>query len=108
MGQSYERFVKKNKVKVGRLLLLSHGAYSSYERTGWFVAVQNFSPDEMLAKYLQEQSAQKEQYKFQHEQFLAWLIKQAVLAEVEEFFDEWHMGDYHSVAEVSFMPRTNR
>ena len=96
----------KDKVKVGRLLLISHGAYSSYERVGWFMAVQDFSPSAMLKKYLDERPAETKQYGFKYEKFLVWLTTQSVLAEVEEFFDEWYLGDYMEAKEVSFVPRS--
>jgi hypothetical protein len=34
------------------------------------------------------------------------VIKKGVLAEVEEFFDEWYLGDYGRADEVSFLPRS--
>lgn len=92
-------------VKVGRLLLVSHGAYSSYERHGWFVAVQDFSPDDLLKQYLKVFPSEKPTYRFEYTNFLAWMLKQGVMVEVEEFFDEWHLGDYGDAKEVNFMPR---
>lgn len=92
-------------VKTGRMLLLSHGAYSSYERIGWFVAVQDFDPDEQLRLYLDEHEKEKEHHGFSHTRFMAWVIRKGLLVEIEEFFDEWHMGDYRRASEVFFMPR---
>jgi hypothetical protein len=100
--------MKDHKVKVGRMLLVSHGAYSSYERHGWFVAVQEFSPEEKLRQFLEEDKGQNDTYHFEYTKFLSWLTRQAVLVEVEEFFDEWHLGDYGDAAESAFMPRSAR
>jgi len=99
--------VSDHRVKVGRLLLLSHGAYSSYARHGWFVAVQDFCPEEMLRRFVEQNKEQKVPYRFDYMKFLGWLTKEAVLVEVEEFFDEWHLGDYGQVSEASFMPRAS-
>ncbi len=97
---------KDHKIKVGRMILISHGAYSSYQRIGWFVAVKEFSPEEALRTYLDLHDGQKEQYRFHYEEFLVWLTTQAILVEVEEFFDEWHLGDYRNADEAVFLPRS--
>jgi hypothetical protein len=95
-------------VKAGTMLLVSHGAYSSYERVGWFMVVQDFNTSDMLAAYLAERVEQSGSYRFKHSEFLAWVITRGVMVQVEEFFDEWHLGDYGQVDEISFLPRESR
>ena len=93
---------KGEQLKVGRLLLVSHGAYSSYQRVSWFVVVQPFCPDEQLKEFMATKPLSRNG--FEYCEFLAWIGRKGFLAEVNEFFDEWHMGDYGKADEVSFMP----
>jgi hypothetical protein len=96
-------------VKTGRLLLISHGAYSSYERVAWFVAVNDFEPQALFTEYLDAEPKRRERYSgFNYEDFIAWLSRKGVIAECEEFFDEWYLGDYGSADECAFLPRKAR
>lgn len=93
------------KFQVGRMVLLSHGAYSSYSRTMWAMVVQEFDPAAELAAYLDANPEQKARYKFNADKFLASVIAKGYLVEIEEFFDEWLLGDYSAADEVEVLWR---
>lgn len=92
-------------VKPGRLIMLTEGAYSSHSTMGWFVCVQEFCPGNRLVAFLQENPGQRADYQFKNAEFLAWLLKQGLIAEAAEFFDTWHLADYGTAREVEYFPR---
>ena len=98
--------MSKKTVKAGTLLLVSHGAYSSYHRVGWFMVVKSFRPDDELSGFLNGKDP-NEYGGFRHEEYLAALIRKGLLAEVDEFFHEYHLGDYGKAAEVQYLGKSN-
>lgn len=96
---------KKNTVKPGALVHIESGAYSSRSTVGWFVCVQEFSPEETLAEYMTAHDEQSKHYSFDNDAFMAFVLSKGVIAEVAEFFDEWHLADYSNASEVEFFPR---
>lgn len=92
-------------VKAGTLLLVSHGAYSSYSRVGWFIVVQDFNPKDVLASFLSESVENGKPYRFDETEFIAWVLRQGLMTEVQEFFDEWFLGDYGQADEILFLER---
>jgi hypothetical protein len=106
--ESQKRDMKKHTIKVGRLIQVTEGAYSSYATTGWFVCVQEFCPEDELCNYIDAASSE-ERRRFKNDKFLATVLKKGFLAEVSPFFDEWHLSDYSDADEVKFYPaRTER
>lgn len=87
--------------KPGSLLCIDDGSYSGYGVTGFFVALQEFSPDAMLAEFLRANPAQREPYRFKASAFLAFLLSRGLLLEIQ--YGDLYMGDGHS-ADVRFTP----
>ena len=84
---------------------VTHGEYSSYHERGWFVAVQEFCPEDELAAYMELHPEQREGYTFKDEAFFGWVHGKGYLAECHVFFDEWYMGDYSQYQLISYTPR---
>src|ERR1700733_6720302 len=93
--------------KLGTMLLISQGEYSSYQRMGWFMVVQTFSPQAEVAEYMAATGKSANEYaSFDPEKFIPQLLKKGLIVEVNEFFDEWFMGDYGKANTVSYMERS--
>lgn len=88
--------------KAGRLLCVDHGEYSDYSVRVFFVVLRDFDPRERLETYLTEHSEQQERYNFEDDAFLAWLISQGLLLELE--YSTMYTGAYSSSSEFSFRP----
>lgn len=89
-------------LKAGQLLTISEGCYSDYGITGFFVALQTFRPMEVFAEYMAAHPEQAADYRFNSEQFLAFLLSRGLLLEIQ--YATMHMGDYSKAGEVGFTP----
>ena len=86
--------------KAGRLLCVESGAYSSYSITGFFVVLHNFDPRERLSAFLTIHPEQNSDYRFNDDEFLAFLIASGLLLEVD--YSTMHMSNYASSSEFFF------
>jgi len=87
--------------KAGKLLCIDQGEYSDYSVTGFFVVLKDFDPLAELAKHLEANPEQKERYHFREHSYLAFLLAQGLLMEVE--YGTLYLGSYGS-DDVSFTP----
>ena len=78
--------------KQGRLIRYETGQYSDYTVIGFFVVLETFVPEDVLAEYLAINPRQKSDFYFVSDAFLAFLIKKGLLLEIEH--GVWHIGDY--------------
>lgn len=76
--------------KAGTLLLVSEGAYSSYEANGFFVVLTDFKPKALLEEFSPEATLPKK--RFEPTEFLAFLLKKGLLLEVN--YSELWCGSY--------------
>lgn len=93
---------KQMVAKAGRLLCVDHGEYSDYSVRGFFVVLKDFEPRERLEAYLAEHSDQRDRYTFDDDAFLAALIAQGLLLEIE--YSTMYTGAYSSHSEFEFRP----
>ena len=91
----------KHEAKAGTLILVDQGEYSNYVVMGFFVALRDFTPANEIELFLQENPAQKEDYKFDQDLFLAYLIGKGLLLEIQ--YGNLYMGSYRS-GEANFTP----
>lgn len=92
--------MKDGEMKAGKLLAIDSGCYSSYGLTGFFVALQTFTPKALLEEYLATRPEEKEEYHFEESGFVAFLVSKGLLLEIE--YSTLHTGDYSSHHEVEF------
>ena len=88
--------------KAGKLLCVSKGAYSDYSVVGFFVVLKDFCPAEELAKYLNNNPEQMDNYCFEEDSFLASVLAKGFLLELEH--GTIHLADYGRYAECRFTP----
>lgn len=88
--------------RAGRLLCIDQGTYSDYGVVGFFVVLKDFVPMAELRTYLEINPEQKEDYHLELSRFLAYLIAQGALLEID--YDRLFMGSYDCAESVSFTP----
>ena len=88
------------KAKAGQLICIDHGEYSDYTVDGFFVALCAFDPMEELQKFLDANEPMKTEYHFDQSKFLAHLLAQGFLLEIE--YATLYLGSYSSADGVSF------
>jgi len=90
--------------KAGSLLCVDHGEYSDYNVRGFFVVLRDFQHRERLDAYLAEPEnrEQSERYSFEDDKFIASLIAQGLLLEIE--YGTMFTGSYSSHSEFYFRP----
>ena len=81
-----------NAAKAGELLEIHQGEYSDKWTIGFFVVLQEFKPMERLRAFLAENPEQAENYHFMSDAFLASLIRQGLLLEIE--YKRLYLGAY--------------
>lgn len=86
--------------KAGRLICFDQGEYSDYGVIGFFVALKDFEPDKELAAYLEQNPDKKAEYRFDCGGFLAYLLAQGLLVEVE--YSTFYLGEYGCAKSVRF------
>jgi len=84
--------------KAGKLVYVDSGSYSDYSVMGFFVALQDFCPQNELNEYLK----QVPNPYFNEDQFLAFLLKKGLLLKVE--YSQLHLGGYGQATDFSFTP----
>ena len=88
--------------RAGKLLCVGSGAHSDYSVRGFFVVLCDFDPHAELAEHLNANPAQREAYHFEDDSFLAALLSNGLLLEVE--YGTLHMTDYANHEEFRFTP----
>lgn len=88
--------------KAGKLLCVDKGEYSDYEVIGFFVVLRDFDPLAELGKFLKKHPKQSANYEFETSMFLASLLRDGLLLEVE--FGNLFLGGYGNHEEVRFKP----
>ena len=94
---------EKSIVRKGRLLNITEGVYSDFGNIGFFVVLQDFDLDEVLETYLKDRPEQSEEYAFESSEFVAYLIRQGLLLDVD--YDGLYLGSYSTASGVSFSGR---
>lgn len=84
-------------IKAGTLVCVDHGEYSAYNVLGFFVALQDFKPLAKLKGFLKTKETD---YYFQSDEFLASLIAQGLLLEIEYY--TLFLGAYANADSVGF------
>ena len=97
-----DNLTEDHMVKAGRLICIDHGEYSDYSVRGFFVALRDFDPRERLDAFLDEHTDQREGYGFDDDAFIASLIAQGLLLEIE--YSTIYTGAYASPGEFEFRP----
>jgi hypothetical protein len=95
---------KPTTANAGSLLCIDHGEYSDYSVRGFFVVLRDFEPREQLEAYLAqpENQEQRENYSFEDDKFIANLISQGLLLEIE--YGTMYTGAYSNHSEFYFRP----
>ena len=86
--------------KAGKLLCVSKGAYSNYSVVGFFVVLKDFCPADELAKHLNNNLYQRDNYCFEEDSFLSSMLANGVLLEIE--YCTMHLTDYSNHEEFRF------
>jgi len=86
--------------KAGNLLCVSKGAYSNYSVVGFFVVLKDFCPADELAKHLNNNLYQRDNYCFEEDSFLSSMLANGVLLEIE--YCTMHLTDYSNHEEFRF------
>lgn len=88
--------------KAGRLLMVDEGQASNYEVKGVFVILMDFFPYRELKEYLELNKKQSEEYHFEEDQFLNYLISKGYLLEID--YDNLYLGAYSMTDDFKFHP----
>lgn len=88
--------------KAGTLISVEYGAYSDYSVIGFFVVLRDFDPAAKLEEYLAANPEQRTDYDFAQDQFLAALLAEGLLLEIQH--GVLHLSSYGSVSEFRFTP----
>ena len=94
LGKDIKGDNKKDKAiaKQGRLICYETGEYSDHTVIGFFVVLETFVPQDVLAEYLIINPHQNSDCYFEPDEFLSFLIKKGLLLEVAH--GVWHIGYY--------------
>lgn len=76
----------------GALFTVTTGEYSDYSIHGVFRAIEEIDADALRAAFLTENPDQDEEYSFECDRFLVWLVRKNLLESIDSF--EWHLHDY--------------
>lgn len=93
---------ERHVAKAGTLICVDHGEYSDYSINGFFVALRDFVPADELDAYMKEFPDQAEDYSFDEDRFLPWLIARGAILEIE--YGTLHIGAYGCASMFSFTP----
>jgi len=86
-------------VKAGQKMVVTAGEYSDYQIAMIAEAVCDFNIYELRAEYLALHPEQAEEYSFERDQFLAWLVNtKQVARELVLDWMEWHVESYGNVS----------
>lgn len=85
-------------IQPGELLLITSGAYSGYAVHCLGTAVRQVPLELLLEDWLNAHPEQREEHRFQHEEFLAHLTTEGFIEEVNHV--EFHLSGYQTAAEV--------
>lgn len=88
--------------RAGSLVCVDHGEYSDYSVRGFFVVLKEFDPRERVEAHLAEHPEQRETYQFDDDGYLASLIAQGLLLEIQ--YSTIYTGAYSSHSEFRFTP----
>jgi hypothetical protein len=88
--------------KAGKLLCVDSGEYSDYSVHGFFVVLRDFDPMTELADHLEAHPEQRESYRFEKDSYLAALLANGLLMEVD--YGTLYVGSYSSHESVIFTP----
>ncbi len=78
--------------KAGRLVYVDQGEFSDHEVIGFFVVLLDFEPLKLLSGYLEKNPEQKEDYNFDPDKFLAFLLSEGLLLEI--YYDNLDLGSH--------------
>lgn len=90
----------EQKPKIGSLLLVDSGEYSSYGVMGFFVVLQEFTVSEELQAYVETIPKSSLDYAFDDDQFLAHLLKKGILLEIP--YNTLRLVQYGKAAQCQF------
>lgn len=88
--------------KAGKLLCVDSGEYSAYSVHGFFVVLRDFDPLAELAAHMDAHPEQRERYHFRQESYLAALLANGLLMEVD--YGTLYLGGYSNHEELIFTP----
>lgn len=91
-----------NEAKAGQLILVDEGCYSDHTVMGFFVVLKTFVPISKLSEYLCENPGESKRGIFNTDKFLAFLIREELLLEVEH--GNLFLSAYSDCTEVRFWP----
>lgn len=83
----------------GALFTVTTGRYSDYSVDGIFRALGEINGDTLRAEYLAENPDQSEEYMFDRDRFIVWLMRKDLLESIDSF--EWHIHDYGDAKEMT-------
>jgi len=83
------------KISKGQLILISTGDYSDYGILDTFRALRDFDTKEVIECYFTKYPLQSEQYEFDDDIFILWLISEQLVVELETV--EWKISSYSTV-----------
>lgn len=85
-------------VKAGKLFCLESGEDSNYGVCGFFVALKDFDIRAELEGYFKEHPEQRQEYRGEESQFIAWLAGRGLLLDID--YQRIHVGS-HSTLKIS-------
>ena len=91
-----------NIAKAGSLICVDRGEYSDYRVLGFFVALRDFDPRIELAEHLKEQPEQTEDYAFEGDMYLSYLLSKGLLLEID--YSTLYLGAYAQSDAIRFTP----
>ena len=83
------------KILKGQLILISTGEYSDYGILDTFQVLRDFDTKEVIGYYFTKYPLQSEQYEFDDDIFILWLISEQLVVELETV--EWKISSYSTV-----------
>lgn len=90
----------KTLAKAGTLLLIDHGAYSDYYVVGIFKVEKDFIPYNLLESYLVENPKNREDYYFESDRFVNYLLSNGYIKETS--YDNLYTGSYGSIDDIEY------
>lgn len=86
----------RQNVSSDRLILLTAGAYSDYAPVALVKWVSALEPFAVLEQYLSMHPAEREDYSFNSDRFVAWMLREGMAVEVD--CEEFSVGAYGCAA----------
>jgi hypothetical protein len=86
------------------IVMFSHGEYSDYCVCTICKAKKDFDQDELLSEYISLNPEQKQDYEFNKDKFLSWLIVDKDVFD-EIAYNEWHIDDSFTEMTSNFISK---